>query len=453
MEIEKEDNEKIEEIKRILGKKNEFNKVIVEFFGKKDLAKKILKIQPLYYDEAKMWWIWDTEKKYWKIVDETDILNLVDFLAVYNTTNSKEKTEILEALRQEARKNKPLPSKPTWVQFNNVVFDVMTGERFFPSPKYFICNRIPYNLHPLNYELTPTIDRIFEEWVGKEYVKTLYQIIAYCMLPDYPIHRLFCFVGSGMNGKSCFLNLLKKAIGTENCTSTELDILLNSRFEITKLHKKLVCLMGETNFNEIKNTSILKKLTGGDLIGFEYKNKMPFEDVNYAKIIISTNNLPTTLDKTIGFYRRWLIIEFPNQFSEEKDILAEIPEEEYQSLVLKCVGMLKDLLKERRFWNEGSVEERIEKYESKSNFLEKFVKNFLEEDTESYITVSEFNRRFLSWCKENRHREMSETSIGIAMKKLGFEQIRKRLDWLYDGRGGQARVWLGVKWKEEITQK
>ena len=438
------ENEKKENVFETI---KDLQKAITHFYSKKDLASKILEIQPIYYDISKMWWMWDVKDKYWKIVDETDVLNLVDRLAIFNTVNAKEKNEILEALKQEARKNKPLPAKTTWVQFNDVIFDVMTGERFNPSPEYFMCNRIPHNLHPENYELTPTIDRIFEEWVGKDYVKTLYQIIAYCMLPDYPIHRLFCFVGAGMNGKSCFLNLLRKTIGVENCASTELDILLNSRFEIARLHKKLVCMMGETNFNELKNTSILKKLTGGDLIGFEYKNKLPFEDVNYAKIIISTNNLPSTNDKTIGFYRRWFIIEFPNQFSEEKDILSEIPEEEYQSLVLKCVGMLRDLLIERKFHNEGDIQERIERYEAKSNFLEKFVKEFTEEDLNSYITVSEFNRRFLSWCKENRHREMSEHSIGIAMKKLGFEQGRKYLDWLYDGKGGYARIWIGIKWK------
>ena len=78
--------------------------------------------------------------------------------------------------------------------------------------------------------------------------------------------------------------------------------------------------MGETNFSELNKTSILKKLTGQDVIGFEYKNKNPFDGFNYAKILIATNNLPTTTDKTIGFYRRWFIIDFPNRFSEEKDI-------------------------------------------------------------------------------------------------------------------------------------
>jgi putative DNA primase/helicase len=120
-----------------------------------------------------------------------------------------------------------------------------------------------------------------------------------------------------MNGKSCFLNLLKKFVGIDNITSTELDTLLTSRFEITKLHKKLVCTMGETDFSEMTKTSIIKRLTGGDLIGFEYKNKTPFDDNNYAKILIATNNLPATNDKSIGFYRRWLIVDFKNKLKKK----------------------------------------------------------------------------------------------------------------------------------------
>ncbi len=87
------------------------------------------------------------------------------------------------------------------------------------------------------------MDRIFEEWVGKKNIQQLYEILAYSLIPDYPIHRIFCFIGSGLNGKSCFLNLLRKFIGTKNCCSTELDTLISSRFEVTRLHKKLVCQM------------------------------------------------------------------------------------------------------------------------------------------------------------------------------------------------------------------
>ena len=256
-----------------MGALKEMQKKIINFYGKRDLAKQLLEIQPLHYDEIKNWWSWDIAKYHWKLTDETNILNIVNSLSDANTIKSNEKTELLEVLKQEARLKKPQKIEPTWIQFDNQIIDINTGEKFQASPDYFVTNPIPYKTNNENYEATPCLDKIFEEWVGKDRVKTLYEVIAYCLLPSYPIHRLFCLVGSGMNGKSCFLKLLKKFIGEQNVTSTELDTLLISRFEITRLHKKLVCMMGETNFNELDKTSIIKKLTGGDYIGFEYKNK------------------------------------------------------------------------------------------------------------------------------------------------------------------------------------
>ena len=43
------------------------NKPITFFFDKKNLAKQFLKLQPLYYDCAKLWWVWNPEKFCWVI--------------------------------------------------------------------------------------------------------------------------------------------------------------------------------------------------------------------------------------------------------------------------------------------------------------------------------------------------------------------------------------------------
>ncbi len=445
-DCEKDITKKFEEqgIDRI----EEIQKKIIQFFDKRDLAAQILEIQPLYFDEIKNWWAWDNKRKCWKLTDETNILNFVNVLSDANTINSKQKGELMEVLKQEARLKKPKDIEPTWIQFDSEIVNIGTGDKFKATPEYFVTNPIPWKTHNGEYEQTPVMDEVFEEWVGKDNVKTLHEIIAYCLLPSYPIHRLFCLIGSGMNGKSCFLRLLKKFVGDKNITSTELDTLITSRFEITRLHKKLVCMMGETNFNELDKTSIIKKLTGGDLIGFEYKNKTPFEDENYAKIIIATNNLPTTTDKTIGFYRRWCIVDFPNQFSEQIDILDKIPEEEYESLALKCVGLLHELLKKRKFHKEGSIEERMEKYEAKSDFLQKFLNEFTKESLEEHISKSDFYKKFGDWCVENRHRKMAENTLGKKMKEKGIEAGKKYASWLHDGKGGQMKVWLCVNWKD-----
>jgi len=422
--------------------------VSMNIFSRRGQAEDFCDKQPIFYDKAGLWWLWNTKKYFWELTDEVDVLNMISSAIGIDVIKSTERNEIINALKQVGRTKTPKPIQPTWIQFKDEIFDIKTGETLKPTSEYFVTNPIPYQLHKDKFMNTPMMDKIFEEWVGKDYVQTLYEIIAYCLLPDYPMNRLFCFIGGGMNGKSKYLELLCKFIGEHNCTSTELDTLISSRFEVTRLHKKLVCQMGETNFNEISRTSILKKLTGGDLIGFEYKNKNPFHDKNYAKIIISTNNLPTTTDKTIGFYRRWLIIDFPNQFSEQKDILKDIPEEEYESLALKSCFILKELLNDRKFHNEGSVYDRMEKYEAKSDFLQKFIDDFTIEEPNEYITKSDFYKKFVSWTKENRHRQLSETSLGLKMKEKGFESSKKHFDWMYDGKGGQARIWIGLKWKE-----
>ena len=432
-----------------LGVYDNFKKKIIHYYGKRDLAKQVLKLIPFYYDNGKNWWRWEFGLSCWVLTDEVDIINWINHLAEeVNTINSKERNEIIESLRQEARLNKPKDIKPTWIQFKKEIFDIKTGEQFEATPEYFVTNPISYELNKDLIEDTPTMDKIFEEWVGKEYIKTLYEIIAYCLLPSYPIHRLFCLLGAGMNGKSCFINLLKKFIGVNNCTSTELDILLNSRFEVTRLHKKLICIMGETNFNELSQTSILKKLTGGDLIGFEYKNKTPFEDNNYAKILIATNNLPETTDKTLGFYRRWCIIDFPNQFSEQKDILDDIPEEEYESLALKSCSLLHDLLKNRKFYNEGDVEERMKKYEEKSNPFDKFINDRCDlTDPNGDIWKFEFEKEFKAWCKNNRFREHSQKIIAKEMQERSIGTAQKTTPFLINGENKVLRIWVGIKWK------
>lgn len=444
-------NEDVEE-EFVPKKEQKISSALQSHYTKKNLAEDIWNIQPYFYDNAKLWWLWDLDQYRWKIVDDKDILNIVEDNSDANTVNSKEKNEIIEAMQQFGRRKIPRAIKKTWIQFKDTIVDYETGEEFKASAKYFVTNPIPWGLHKDKFVETPTIDRIFEEWVGKEFVQTLYEIIAYSLIPNYPLHRLFCFIGEGMNGKSCFLKLLKTFVGEENVASTELDTLLTSRFEITRVYKKLVCIMGETNFAEINKTSIIKKLTGQDTIGFEYKGKNLFEGENYAKILIATNNLPTTSDKTIGFYRRWCIIDFPNKFSEQKDILDDIPDEEYEILTTKSLGILKDLMEKRKFHNEGSIEERAKRYEDHSDPLEKFLKEYTIEDLNGSIWKFEFEKKLNEWCRENRFRQISEVVIGRKMKEKGIEQTQKQSDWLIDGQKKLLRAWLGIKWREGFSQ-
>lgn len=413
-------------------------------FTKKEQARLFDERQPIFFDRSQMFWMWDSKKRFWEISDEVDVLNYIEDQTGRDIISSKNRTEIINSLKQEGRKNIPKDFKTNWIQFKDKIYNIETGDSFEATPEYFATNPIDWEVS--HDPSTPTMDKIFREWVGEDYVESLYQIIAYSMLSDYPIHRLFCLIGSGLNGKSCFLRLLKKFIGLGNTATTELDRLMASRFEVTRLHKKLICLMGETNFTEMKQTALIKSLTGQDEIAFEYKNKTPFSDSNYAKLIIATNNLPSTTDKSVGWYRRWMIIDFLHEFTEKKDILAEIPESEYNNLATKCLSLLNKLLTGREFAKEGTIEERMQRYEDRSDPVGKFIREFTEEDHNCFIFKFEFEKRLNEWCEENRFRKIGEIAIGRKMKQRGVEMGKRQAEWMEDATTKRLRCWEGIKW-------
>jgi len=329
--------------------------------------------QPFFYDVAGIFWFWDKNNYKWRIVDEIDLMNAIDKQLSFcgQTISAGIRNNYIETFKRIGREKSPKEPPKTWVQFKNKIFDYKTNEILDATPNYFICNPIQWEIGQSTE--TPIISKLFEDWVGIEYVQTLFEIISYCCIIDYPIHLCFCFIGSGRNGKTQFQKLLTKFVGVDNVCSTELDILLDSRFESAKLYKKLICSLGETNFGVLNKTSLLKRLTGQDLIGYEMKNKKPFDDYNYAKILINSNSLPSSEDTSEGFYRRWLIIDFPNQFKEGKSIIDTVPDVEFNNLALKVTKTIPQLINNAEFSCQGTIEERKGKYIMASNPLPLFM--------------------------------------------------------------------------------
>jgi len=390
------------------------------------------KINPFFYDKAKLFWLWNKKRYCYEIVDEVDIMVLIDKKLRFGgqLTTAKVKSNYLEAFKQVGRLKQPEVAPKNWVQFHDQIINVETKKVFKSTPNYFLCNPIPHNIGK-SCE-TPMMDKLFKEWVGKDYVPTLKEILAYCCLADYPIHRIFCFIGSGRNGKSQFQKIIDKFIGTDNVASACLDKLASpqQRFEKSKLYKKLVCLLGETNFGTMENTSTLKQLSGGDKIDYEFKNKNPFTDINYATIIVNSNSLPTSTDTSDGFYRRWVIVNFPNEFPEGKDIINFIPEQEYNNLAKMVVEKLPLLFDKGKFTNEGTIQERKENYIMASNPLPFFIKNFCNLADDLFVKATDLYTAYVQFLNANKRRKVSKKEFYNSLTNEGMivERNNKRMD-------------------------
>jgi len=409
------------------------------------------KIHPFFYDKAKIFWTWNVELNKYELVDDIDVMNSIDDELGFggDTVTSTVKYNYLESFKRIGRKKHPKEAPIKWLQFKDKAFSLKSGKIYQAMPNYFFTNPIPWEIGETSD--TPVMDKLFKEWVGEDYVNTLYEILAYCCYRDYPIQVLFCLYGIGRNGKSCFLKVLSNFLGKDNLCSTDLDLLMGnnrSRFESFKLYKKLICLMGETNFGVLSNSAMLKKLTGGDMIGYEVKNGKAFDDYSYAKLIIASNSLPTSEDTSEGFYRRWIIINFPNKFPEGKDIVKTIPDIEYSNLAKKICNILPGLLKRGIFINQGDIKERKKKYILASNPLCVFIKEECEESTFGYLRYSEMYTRYVQYLNKVNKRIVSKREFSKFLDIEGLEVRRTTKDSVCD-RYVEGLMWISEIIKEE----
>lgn len=384
------------------------------------LAEMFQEHQPYFYDRQKIWWLWNQEKFYWERIDETDIINAMD--ATVNGLflfKNQTKNEIMNSLKMQGRKMLPEPTKKTWVQIGKKIYD-LNGQHFDASPKWFTTNPIPWNLTKSQETETPNIDKLFNEWVTPEYVPLLYEICAYCMLSDYPIRRVFCLNGEGANGKSTYMKILEKLVGTKNVCTADFAI-LSTRFETAKLYKKLVCEMHEISHKQLKDTSTFKKLTGGDMIRFEFKGKDGFDDYSFAKLIIATNKLPESPDKSKGYFDRWCIIDFKNTFKENPSLLDNIPDEEYENLARKGLRLLMVLLKTGKFTREGEPEERRNRYEERASPINDFLKSYnIDQGSDLEMPLWQIREDYEVFCEERGYKKPSKYTVGKLLRSRGF---------------------------------
>jgi P4 family phage/plasmid primase-like protien len=378
------------------------------------------KDNPFFYDRSKMFFIWNKEEYKYEMSDTVDLLNSISDVLGLDTINSKVRGELTSGFEQVGRRHIPEKAPLSWVQFKKTIYDFKTDRVFEAEPKYFITNPIPYDLG--ESDATPNMDRLFNQWVDEKWVKTLYQVIAHSTTSFQFMQRLIALHGGGSNGKGTFMKLLKRFLGEDNICTSELKELVGSGFETSSIYKKLVCFMGEVSYDDLKNTNQIKKLSGEDDIRFCFKGKTPFTDKSITTLISATNSMPRTPDKTMGFYRKWLIIDFPNQFTTiSKDLIENIPDYEFSNLARKILNILKELYKTQQFDNEGDFEERMNRYEERSNPIQKFIENNCVEINGEKIELKIFANIFNDYAKTNHLRILSVRQISKILKEDGFE--------------------------------
>jgi len=329
---------------------------------------------------------------------------------------------------------------------NNGILNIITGELMPHTPDIVFLSKIPVTYNP--GADCPKIKEFFRQVLYIEDLPAIQEIFGYCLYRSYPIHKAAMFIGEGSNGKSKTIGLLRKFLGQDNVSSKELRELVNDRFATVELYGKLANVCAEITAEALKRTGIFKALTGQDLITAARKFKGSFSFENYAKLIFSANKLPLTSDNSYAFYRRWVLISFPNTFEGENadpNILEKLTTpEEMSGLLNWALEGLHRLLKNGDFTYGKTVEEVQELYEELSDPLYAYVKEYLEVSPGEAIAKDELYEHYVKWCKERK--------LPITAKNMLTKELNKHLPEVRTGyigpRGNTKPAYRNIAWKQ-----
>lgn len=325
--------------------------------------------------------------------------------------------------------------------------------------------KIFFSKLPLTYDKEATcgvIEKFFMD-ILKEAgdVEVAFELFGYCLLKDHPIEKAFMFVGEGRNGKGKFISLLKTFLGAENCCSVPLNQLRSDSTSVCELFGKMANLAGDLNNTALKETGLFKEITGRDMVGAKRKYLRDLFFTNYSKQIFACNELPRVYDFKEGFWSRWVLLEFPNRFIEQReyDLLGEdkgnakirdteiidklTEDSEMSGLLNIALDGLDRVRRQKDISSSRGTSETKNFWIRNSDSFSAFCLDMLEDDYEGYVSKKKLRSEFMKYCKLHRIKGASDKGMKAVLEDMfGSIEGRKSVS------GVQEYVWEGVCFKE-----
>lgn len=349
--------------------------------------------------------------------------------------NRSKRKEVLDYLDVLIRENTPA-TEAHLIAFRNGILNVY-DDSFTPlTPEHIITNRIDWDYNPQAYdELTDkTLNKIA---CNDESIRALLEeATGICMFRRNELGKAFILTGTGSNGKSTFLNMLRHMLGKRNISSLDLKK-LSDRFSTVMLFGKMANIGDDISDEFVVDSSIFKKIVTGETIDAEQKGQPKFEFEPYVKLFFSANNIPR-MGKgrdSAAISRRLVIIPFEAKFSpEDADYVPFIgdklkTQEAMEYLIQLGIKGLKRVLETRQFTTSEKVQKELDEYEESNNPVLGFIKECESEDFQiENNPTSDVYRRYNEYCLSNNLNPMSNIEFSKQINKLlNFQIIDKKI--------------------------
>ncbi len=289
------------------------------------------------------------------------------------------------------------------------------------DPKYGFRSVLGHQYDPK--ATCPRFDKFLDEVTqgDKDKAQVLMEFAAYAFsgMP-YVHHKALILTGEGANGKSTFLNVLKKLAGHSAYSSLMLNQ-LSQEYSLAFMVGKLFNVAEETPTRSLMDTSNFKNLSAGGSYMAREPYKKPIQvDNNTTKFIMACNELPSLNDFSGGIERRFLIVSFDAVFKgkDSDPYLEEKLLEELPGIFNRVVEGYKRLTDQKGFTKLDSSEEAVREYMNSHNSAFNFYEECVTQAPGRWVTGNDLFRAYVEWCKKMGIKSEGPARFGREMSKI-----------------------------------
>ena len=228
------------------------------------------------------------------------------------------------------------------------------------------------------------------------------------------LEKVLLLYGGGANGKSVLFDIVNAMLGTSNVTNFSLQQLTdNGGYSRAMFSNKLLNYASE--ISKDLDTTRFKQLASGEPVDARVPHGKPFTVYNYGKLMFNCNDLPTDVEHTEGFFRRFIIIPFkvtiPDN-EQDKTLAQRIISTELSGVFNWVLLGMERLLKQQGFSNSTIVADLLRQYKTESDK----VKLFLQEQnykpsSKQYVLSGTLYQSYRGFCQQDGYKAVSEKTF------------------------------------------
>lgn len=279
------------------------------------------------------------------------------------------------------------------------------------------------------------LEQILPDPAVRDYLQRL---VGYSMTGSTAEQILLILYGSGENGKSTLIDLIRDLFGDYGQQAPMDTFLERSQGipnDIARLRGARLVAASEVNEGKRLNESLVKSMTGGDVMVGRFLRAEFFEFKPQFQAWLATNHKPDIRGTDHAIWRRIRLIEFGVTVTPEQrdnDLPAKLRAE--------LPGILNWALAGCQAWQAdglatpAAVTQATADYREDADIIGAFLEDCCELGDGRQAVTSALYTRYGYWCQANGHDQLAQPMLGRRLKERG----------LIAAKSGNTRFWRGI---------